>query len=57
VVLLSLGPGSKRKPAWQEKEQASNQCPSMASALAAASRFLLEFLPWLPFIINCDVEV
>ena len=52
--------GSRSKQAEQAMgKQASKQHPSMASAAAPASRFLLlfEFLLWLPLVMNSNVEV
>lgn len=38
-------------------EQASNQHSSVVSPFIPYSRFLLDFLPWLPSVMDCDVEV
>lgn len=47
-----------KKSAWaSHKEQDSEQHPSEASASAPASRFLLEFLPWLALLMASDAEV
>lgn len=37
----------------RHEEQGSKQQPPMASTAALASRFL----PWLPLVLDCDLEV
>lgn len=48
--------GCIRKQLGKPWEQTSEQCYSMDSALVSSSRFLLEFLPWLLWMMGSNIE-